>query len=264
MKAIVLACLLPLAVAGGAWLLVDQLPAPGAPDRPAAGVRPFVAVDSSEQGNDGIIQGEPAVGLSGRYGTSYSFLERGSWIEVPSVPELNPGERDFLVSVWVWFDEFPGPGETYDAVRKGIAYTAPGEFNLEVLPEGRVRCTAEGGGGTVSTVTSTAVIPEDGWHQIGCARTGPFWSVLVDDSLQTRSATFGTISNTVPMSIGSKYGLEDRPLCRVDDVKLFVGPSSDDSISTELDVPVAISALEQGNPAGWWRLDEAASRAAGR
>lgn len=262
MKALVLAGLLPIVVAGGAWLLINELPAPDAPDRPADQVPPFVAVDSSKHGNDGIIQGAPLVGLPGRYGTSYTFLDHGSWIAVPSVPEINPGIRDFLISAWVQFDEFPGPGETYDAVRKGIAYTAPGKFNLEVLPEGRVRCTAEGGGGTISAVTSVAVIPDDGWHQIGCARTGPFWSVLIDDSRQTQAAKLGTVYNTVPMAIGSKYGLEDRPLCRIDDVKLFIGPSSVDSISTEPGVPAAISALQEEKPAGWWRLDEAASSAA--
>ncbi len=263
MKAIVLAGLLLVAVAGGAWLLVNDLPAPAAPDRPDGQVPPFVAADSSRNGNDGIIEGDAVMGLPGRHGTSYTFVNHGSWIQVPSVPEIDPGIRDFLVSVWVQFDEFPDPGQTYDVVRKGLAYTAPGEFKLEVLSGSRVRCTADDASGTV-VLTSIAGIPDDGaWHRVGCARTGSFWSVLIDHTIRTRSVALGTVSNTVPLAIGSKYGLEDRPPARVDDVKLFIGQPSADSLATEPDVPAAIRALEHESPAGWWRLDEAAPSATG-
>jgi hypothetical protein len=264
-KTAILVGLLPLLVAGGAWALVNGLPAPGDPDRAAGRVPPFVAVDSSGNGNDGIIQGDTVVGLPGRYGTSYTFVRRGSWVQVPSAPDINPGTRDFLVTVWVEFDEFPGPGETYDLVRKGVSYTTPGEFKLEVLPGGLVRCTAKDESKKVVTATSIAAIPDDEtWHQIGCARTGEVWSVLVDDALRAHVVDLGAVANTVPLSIGAKYGLEDRPRGRVDDVKLFFGPRSDLTTPTEPDVLSAIDALEQGSPAGWWRLDEAATRAAGR
>jgi hypothetical protein len=261
MKGIVLAVLLPVAVAGGAWLLTNELSEPAASDRPADDVPPFVAVDSSQYGNDGIIEGAVVTGLPGRYGTSYTFVQRGSWIQVPSVPEINPGTRDFLLSAWVRFDEFSGPGETYDVVRKGIGYTTPGEFRLEVLPGGSVSCTANGASGVAVQVISAEVIPDDAWHLIGCARTGSSWSVLIDDTLSTKAVALGEVANTVPLAIGSKYGLEDRPPCRVDDVKLVIAPF-DDPTSTGTDVSEAIRALEGESPAGWWRLDEAAPSAA--
>ena len=264
-KTAFLAGLLPVLVAGGAWAAVNGLPAPSDPDRAAGQVPPFVAVDSSRNGNDGIIQGDTVVGLPGRYGTSYTFVRRGSWVQVPSAPKLNPGSRDFLVAAWVQFDEFPGPGETYDVVRKGVSYTTPGEFKLEVLPGGLVRCTAKDETKKVVTTTSIAAIPGDRtWHRIGCARTGDVWSVLIDDTLRTQVVDLGAVANTVPMSIGAKYGLEDRPRGRVDDVKLFIGRRSGPPTPTEPDVLLAIDALEQGSPTGWWRLDEAATRAAGR
>ena len=265
MKAMVLACVLPLMVAAGAWVLVDELRESSVPDRPAGRVPPFVAADSSGNGNDGIIQGDTRVGLPGEDGTSYSFVHRGSWVQVASAPEISPGSQDFLVSAWVRFDEYPRLGETFDVVRKGVGVTKPGEFRMEVLPTGRVRCTAKDEDRNVATVTSIAVVPDDGtWHQIGCARTRGVSSVLVDDTLRTRAAALGPVANTVPLSIGPKYGLEDRPRSRVDDVKLFIGPSSDPTTLTEPDVSVALGALEGERPAGWWRLDEAAPSAAGR
>lgn len=264
MKALFVAGLLSVVVPGGAWLLMNELPAPDDPDRPDDQIPPFIAADSSGNGNDGIIEGDAVMGLPGRFGTSYTFVNDGSWIQVPSVPEIDPGIRDFLVSVWVQFDEFPDPGETYDVVRKGVAYTAPGEFKLEVLPGGRVRCTATGSSGTAALTSIPAIPDDEDWHQIGCARTGAFWSVLIDDTSQTRSVTLGAVSNTVPLAIGSKYGLEDRPPCRVDEVKLFIDQPSDDPLPTEPDVPAAILALEQEDPAGWWSLDESAPSATGR
>ena len=264
-KTAFLAGLLPVLVAGGAWLLVNELPAPGVADRAVGQVPQFVAADSSRNHNDGIIQGDAVVGLPGRDGKSYSFVQRGSWIQVPSAPELNPGSQDFLVSMWIQFDEFPGPGETYDVVRKGVAYAVPGEFRIEVLPTGQVLCTAKDETEKVATVTSIAAIPDDGsWHRIGCARTGAVWSVLIDDTLRTRVVDLGAVANTVPLSIGAKYGLEDRPRSRVDDVKLFIAPPSDPATRTAPEVPAVISALEGESPAGWWRLDEAAPIAARR
>jgi hypothetical protein len=264
-KAMVLGALLPIVAAGGAWLLVNEAPAPAAPDSPSARVPPFVAVDSSSNGNDGIIQGDALEGLPGKDGTSYSFVQPGSWIQVPSAPEINPGIRDFAVSVWVQLAEFPGPGETYDVVRKGVAYTAPGEFKLEVLSSGRVRCTAKDSAHRVATVTSFAPIPEDGaWHRIGCARTGDAWSVVIDDAIRSQVVDLGAVANTVSLSIGGKYGLEDRIPSRVDDVKLFIGGPSAPTSDAAPPAPEAIRSLERGSPAGWWRLDEAATSAAGR
>ena len=52
--------------------------------------------------------------------------------------------------------------ETYDIVRKGIAYTVPGEYKLELLASGRVRCSAKDARTRLATVTSLETLPEDG------------------------------------------------------------------------------------------------------
>lgn len=261
-----LVCLLSVTAVVMTWLVFGRVQTPSTAVPQAREVSTLVAVDSSGGGHDGIIQGPVVFGLPGQDGTSYSFERRGAWIQVASAASLNPEEHDFLLSAWVSLDESPGRGETYDVLRKGISFTSPGEFKLEVLPLGRVRCTAKDQYQRVVTATSGADRVLDGdWHKVGCARTGSMWSVLVDDSITPELVALGSVANTVAMSIGSKYGFEDRPAGRVDDVKLVIDRESgsrEELYGPEL--TAAVRRLEEQPPVGWWRLDEASTSVAGR
>jgi len=261
-----LVCLLSVTAVVMTWLVVGRPPTPSTAVTPARQVPTLVAVDSSGVGHDGIIQGSVRFGLPGHDGTSYSFEKRGAWIQVASTAALNPDEHDFLVSAWVSLNEDPGAGETYDVVRKGISFTSPGEFKLEVMSQGRVRCTAKDQSQHVVTVTSRGDTVIDGdWHRLGCARTGSSWSILVDDNITTLPVTLGSVANTVTMSIGSKYGMEDRPPGRVDDVKLVIDRESGSLENfVEPEVTTVVRRLEELPPVGWWRLDEASITVTGR
>ena len=222
-----------------------------------------VAADATGNDHDGVIQGPVGMGRPGHDdGTSFSFAEKGSWIMVPSSPELNAGTDDFLLTVWLKVQANPpDAGETYDIVRKGIAYTVPGEYRLELLGNGAVSCTARDAANRLAEVVSDQRLVGDGsWHRIGCARTGRQWTVLVDDVTKSKPVDLGAVSNTVALSIGSKYGQEDRPLGLVDDVKLII----DREGNTTLAPDPAIRELEKKPPAAWWQLDETATTGPGR
>lgn len=252
--------LLPLAAGAVAvWVVVAREDPTEVTKPPVEDVATFVAADATGNGHSGIIQGRVKLGAPGHDGSAYSFAERGSWVMVPSSPELNPGRSNFLVSVWIQVESNPEGDSTYDVVRKGIAYTVPGEYKLELLGTGQVRCSAKDDAAKLAVVTSERPLAGDGsWHRIGCARTGDQWSVLVDDSVTTTDVDLGSISNSVALSIGSKYGLEERPLGLVDDVKLFI-----DNAETLARNPVkAIQELEELPPVAWWPLDEAATTGA--
>ena len=248
------------------WLVFGRAETPSNAGPAGRQVSTLVAVDSSGGGHDGIIQGPVVFGLPGFDGTAYSFENSGAWVQVASAAALNPDEYDFLFSAWVNLEESPGRSETYDVIRKGISFTSPGEFKLEVLPLGRVRCTAKDQYQRVVTATSTKARVVDGdWHRVGCARTGSMWSVIVDETITSRVVALGSVGNTVALSIGSKYGFEDRPAGRLDDVKLIIDRSA--VSGEELEEPeltARIRDLEEQPPAGWWRLDEAATTVAGR
>jgi hypothetical protein len=251
-----LACL--LVVAGGvSWLLGRELSAPEPIVETGKRFATVMARDSSGNGHHAIIQGPVQLGRPGHQGSSFSFDKRDSWLMVPPSPDLNPGEHDFLVSAWISLRESPGPGETYDVVRKGISYTIPGEFKLEVLRRDRVRCTAKDDNDRTARVTTGKVEVLDGrWHLVGCARTGRLWSVLADDTVTSHVTRLGVVGNEVPLSIGSKYGSEDRPTGRLDDVRIVLGEPYDEGT---LDNLSRLEALEDGAPTARWRLDEPSS-----
>ena len=128
--------LLPI-VAGAVALgvvLTRQEPAP-APSSEVEELATFVAADATGNGHAGIIQGQVQMGQPGHTGSAFSFAERGSWIMVPSSPQLNAGTSNFLVSVWIQLESTPDAGETYDIVRKGIAYTVPGRVQARAAGE---------------------------------------------------------------------------------------------------------------------------------
>ncbi len=256
MRALLFACL--LGVAGGvAWVLGNAFSSPEPVVEAGGRIATVVARDSSGNGHHAIIQGSVRLGRPGHFGSSFSFDKRDSWLMVPPSPDLNPGNHDFLVSAWVSLRESPGPGETYDVVRKGISYTIPGEFKLEVLRHGRVRCTAKDDEDRTAKVTTSQANVIDGrWHLVGCARTGRLWSALADDTVTSRSTALGVVGNEVPLSIGSKYGSEDRPDGRLDDVRFVLGKPYDEGT---LDNLARLEALEQAAPIARWRLDESSS-----
>lgn len=254
-KLVVVGFLLPAAALAAGWLAFSV---PAQDDLGGGTLRQpqLVAHDSSGHEHDGVIQGAPTLGLSGHAGTAYSFDNRGSWVQVPSTQDLNPGSGDFLFSAWVNFSAPPSKTQTYDIIRKGLSFTAGGEFKVEIIFGGRVKCSAKDAAGHEDWVIAADSHVVDGrWHRIGCARTGTAWSVIVDDIRATKRVPFGEIGNALPLSIGSKYGREDLPQGRVDEVRLVIADSAGSS-ATRLRTGAAIKRLDSLAPTGWWRLDE--------
>jgi len=218
-----------------------------------------LALDSSGNGYDGVNQGNPSKGLPGRQGTAYSFDTLGSWIQVPSEAGLNPYRYDFVVSAWVNFEIAPVRRQTFDIVRKGLSFSAGGVFKLEVIAGGRIKCSAKDSDGVTARVIGPETSVVDGrWHRVGCARTGSRWSAVVDDTVTVQPINLGSIRNTMPMSMGSKYGFEDLPQGRVDEVSLTIDKRTTPGSSRR---PLAgaqslINEIAQIAPTGLWHLDE--------
>lgn len=264
MKYLMLVCL-PIAAALMAWQLLAAPATPGTSTPLDRQVPSLVVADSSGHGRHGIAQGEVVMGLPGHDGgRAFSFNGKDSWVQVSSEAGLNPRRRDFLLTAWVMLTTEPGPGETYDVVRKGLGYTYPGEFKMEVLSHGWVRCSAKDQWGRLAVVTNKQVDVTDGeWHRIGCARVGEVWGALADETMTSRPVTLAAVKNTVVLSIGSKYGFEDRPEGRIDDVRIAARPQPPEG-TEQLDFATGVRELEWKKPAGLWRLDESATSAVGR
>jgi hypothetical protein len=237
------------------WLLfgatADDTDAPDVPRPPQ-----LVVTDSSGRGNDGIEQGSTLLGQPGRFGKAYSFEVDGSWVQVASEPALNPGVRDFMISGWVNFPAAPRPGQTFDVFRKGLSYTRGGEYKLEILPGGRVKCSAKDWRMRTGWVLDTTDVADGRWHHVACARTGSVWSVIVDGTVSSKAVDLAAISNDMALSIGSKYGNEDMPRGLVDEVMLVAGNGPPAAPQGPEAVAEAITRLSKLRPIGLWHLDE--------
>ncbi len=180
--------------------------------------------DSSGNGNNGTVRGRVALGLPGRVGGAFSFATPGSWVEVPSSASLNPGTSNFTMSASVYIGVVPGTGETYDIIRKGLAGTRTGEFKLEIVKGGLLRCTAKDSARVRGVITFPKVNVANGqWHEVGCARTGSMWRVILDGKVRSKTVAFGSIGNSKSLAIGSKYGNDDGTPGLVDEVQLSIG-----------------------------------------
>jgi hypothetical protein len=199
------------ATAGSRWLL----------DEPAGS---STAKDSL--GNaDGKVHGPVVSGLPGFQGGAFSFPSASAWVEVANQAALNPGTNDFSYSAYVKLTTVPSSSTvTYDVIRKGLSTTSTGEFKLEVIKGGRIRCTAKDSVRTrLSLVGPSTSVGDGRWHHIACSRTGNTWRATVDSASTTKQAPLKSISNSLALAIGSKYGKQDNVPGLVDDVELTIG-----------------------------------------
>jgi hypothetical protein len=184
-----------------------------------------VAADSSGNDNDGNIRGGVVRGVAGFQGTAFGFGAPGSWVQVPNDASLNPGTNDFSFSARVKLDSLPhNDDDTFDVYRKGVAGTKGGEFKIEVHDGGKVRCIAKDATRKVGSITGSAKmrLKVGQWYLIGCEHTGNNWSVIVDGAKRSKAVNFGSISNSLAVSIGSNYGEEDFVDGTIDEVQFNV------------------------------------------
>ena len=164
-------------------------------------------VDSSGNGLRGSIGREVQTGVRVNGATGYRFerldpdtppTHRGHVITVPDTDELDPGERDFAVTVRLRTTHKFG-----NIIQKGQATVSGGNFKMQI-PNGIVQCMYRGSKGTI-LLSSTRRLNDGYWHTVTCERTSSAQRLIVDGStLAKRSGWTGRIANSWPVSIGGK------------------------------------------------------------
>jgi hypothetical protein len=166
-----------------------------------------VMADSSGSELSGQIGDEVLTGTqtAGTDGYRFGRLEPdtppthpGHVVLVPDNPDLDPGSRDFMVTVRL--------RTTYqfgNIVQKGQATVDGGSFKLQI-PSGKVQCWFRGSAGSV-LVTAPQAINDGNWHTVQCWRTGEGVALNIDGTtVASRTGPTGTIANSWPLSIGGK------------------------------------------------------------
>ncbi len=164
-------------------------------------------VDASGRGHHGRIGAE--VGLGQYDGTTLGYrFERlepdtpptrpGHLISVPDHPDLDPGERDFAVTL-----RLKTTNKFGNIIQKGQATVPGGSWKLQI-PNGRPTCTYRGSKGTIELI-SPYRINDGAWHVVRCSRLRSGVFLAIDGRLGAgRYGWTGTIDNTWAVSIGGK------------------------------------------------------------
>jgi Concanavalin A-like lectin/glucanases superfamily len=166
-----------------------------------------IMYDSSGNGLHGRIGSEVVTALRTGDARGYSFsrlqpdtppAHPRHLVVVPDYPALDPGDRDYAVSLRLRMRDQFG-----NVIQKGQATVPGGSFKIQV-PSGKVQCWFRGSAGQV-LVTAPRPVNDGRWHTITCTRYRTGVVVTIDGAAAaSRSGATGTIMNSWPLSIGGK------------------------------------------------------------
>jgi hypothetical protein len=183
-----------------------------APSPPPAGVVALWHMDETTGtvmhdaagSHNGTLQ-NVALAQPGFAGVAYGFTG-SSTVLVPSAADLNAGANTLTVTIHLKATSVPATPD-WDLIRKGVFTTAGGEFKVEYQPSGQGTC-----GFNTSTnyaeLTAGPALNDGQWHTVQCVKTATNIQLIVDGARFTKTASLGTISNTVQVAVGSHPGSE--------------------------------------------------------
>lgn len=179
-------------------------------------------VDATAYGNHGALR-NVLTGQTGAAGYSYYF-QPNSIATVPNSASLNPGSRDFTLTENIRTN---ARVTNWNVTQKGYSVSPGGQYKIEIRHRGggaagQVACVFRGSVGKVVLVNGPDVT-DDRWHHIVCAKHATSVALQVDFGTIYRAyRTVGSISNTEPLTIGSKAPGDDQYIGRIDEVGLVV------------------------------------------
>jgi hypothetical protein len=196
-----------------------------------------VAVDSSDQHNDGVLKG----GVTRRHG-AYKFhplTADGKFdrIVAPDDPSLSPGTSPFTYSVGVKVKpDAVWENSEMAILRHGDSETAGGDYKMElhksltgVVSAECVMHDDDAHGSGYVRGTGEITINDGHWHTITCGRVSVDTVSLTIDGHTTTRTTHGSLANiveSVPLLIGCQNqgrGKKEQFVGKMDDITLTVG-----------------------------------------
>jgi hypothetical protein len=169
--------------------------------------------DGSGNGHRGRIGTEVHTGvrISGATGFRFDRLEPDTppthpahLVTVPDSNALNPGNRDYAVTIRLRTTEFFG-----NIIQKGQATVPGGNFKMQI-PNGIVQCFFRGSDRTI-LAQSTRHLNDGHWHTVRCDRTSDALTMTVDGTRVARTPGWtGRIANSWPLTIGGKVDCDQK------------------------------------------------------
>ncbi|HEX8157467.1 MAG TPA: LamG-like jellyroll fold domain-containing protein [Solirubrobacteraceae bacterium] len=159
----------------------------------------------SARSHHGTLRNGVRLAQPGSAGLAYSFAG-SAYVSVPHASDLNPGAATITLTIRVKTTLAPATPD-WDLMRKGLYTTPGGEYKMEEQPSGQASCGFNGSSG-YSELTAGPRFNNGAWHTVQCIKTATQIKVVVDGVAYPKSASLGTIANTVDVPIGARPGSE--------------------------------------------------------
>lgn len=178
--------------------------------------------DSSGHRNHGGLR-NVTTGTTGY--SSYGFyFPSHSIATVPSSTSLNPGTLDITLFLDV---QTTARVRNWNVAQKGYATTSGGSYKVEILPRdgggGVANCVFRGSTGQKAVLSAGPDVADGRWHRIICAKYSNSIALKVDDGpVYRKYVRVGSISNSEPLTIGSKAPGDDQYIGRIDEAMVQV------------------------------------------
>ena len=170
------------------------------------------ARDSSENGNDGKLEGDPKWVVDGKFGNALELDGAGDYVSVPDHETLDTQLSEALTIV-IWVKGTYRPGDWHGLVTKAQGWQVDMCYLLQRNANGVFEFAPFGEAGN-TVWTASNVQPEDGtWYHVAAVYTGEEAQIYVDGTLSATRGFAAEIADTdAPVVIGTNYPTAIQPV----------------------------------------------------
>lgn len=167
------------------------------------------ASDSSENGNDGTLMGDPEWVPGGKFGNALELDGAGDYVSVPDDKTLDT-EISETFSIVIWVQGTYRPNDWHGLVTKAQGWRVDMCYLLQRAANGKFEFALFGEGGNDSWTASDILPEDDTWYHVGAVYTGDEAQVYVDGVLSATRETFTSVFHRVFDTLTNNYPLLDR------------------------------------------------------
>ncbi len=170
------------------------------------------ASDSSGNGNDGTLEGDPNWIPDGKFGNALELDGAGDYVSIPDHETLDTKLSEVFTIV-IWVQGTYRPNDWHGLVTKAQGWRVDMCYLLQRAANGKFEFALFGEGGNDSW-TASNINPKDGtWYHVGAVYTGEEAQIYVDGVLSATRVFSAKIADTnAPVVIGTNYPTGIQPV----------------------------------------------------
>lgn len=170
------------------------------------------ASDSSGNGNDGTLEGDPNWVPGGKFGNALELDGAGDYVSVPDHKTLDT-ELSEALTIVIWVQGTYRPNDWHGLVTKAQGWQVDMCYLLQRAANGKFEFAPFGEAGN-TVWTASDILPEDDtWYHVAGVYTGEEAQIYVDGVLSGTRVFSADIADTnAPVVIGTNYPTGIQPV----------------------------------------------------